>query len=297
MRVALIGASGVLGRALVPRLVAAGAAVRSLARSPERVPNAGSVDHEIERFDLLSADAGLRLNTLLEGCDAVVHAATAIPADPRVLGAWDANTRLRQEGTRTLLGIALAAGVGQYVQQSIAMAYADGGEQWLDEEAPLDNSSARAAICAPVRTMEAMVRAIPPTRLRWSILRAGSFVGPGTAQDRVVAGLRAGSEKTMSGGAHYLPLVHVEDVASAFVLAIQSGIAGVVLNVNDEPIRQRDYLERLATQLGAASPSDVAGAAPVSIRSSAALVARTLRWRPITGIWPTTYLSGPAPPP
>jgi nucleoside-diphosphate-sugar epimerase len=160
------------------------------------------------------------------------------------------------------------------------MAYADGGERWLDEDAPLDRSAARAAICNPVRTMEAMVRAIAPASLGWSILRGGWFVGPGTAQEATIAGLRAGTEKIIAGGAHYLPLVHVEDVASAFVLAIQREIAAGVLNVNAEPVRQRDYLERLAVVAGAPPPGDAAGPAPISVRSSAARAMHVLGWRP-----------------
>lgn len=287
MRVALVGASGILGGALIPRLLACGAKVRSLARSPDRVSGSRSRDHEVEALDLLQPDAEARLRKLLAGCDAVIHAATAIPADPRMPGAWNANTRLRTEGTRALLAAALAAGVGQYVQQSIVMAYTDGGERWLDESAPIDTSPAREFICAPVREMEAMVRAVGPHRMAWSILRGGSFVGPGTAQDRAIAGLRASSEKIIAGGSHYMSPVHFEDVASAFVLVLERHISGAVLNINDEPIRQRDYLMRLARIVNAPAPGEAAGAMPPSLCCSTAKAQETLGWHPAVGIWPT----------
>src|SRR5947209_11513040 len=95
----------------------------------------------------------------------------------------DATTRLRTEGTRRLLDAALAAGAGRYLQQSIVMAYPDGGDRWLDEGTPLDDSPARAAVCAPVAAMEGMLRDTDPERLGWCILRGGIFVGPGTGQD------------------------------------------------------------------------------------------------------------------
>src|SRR5947209_13336979 len=132
MRVFVVGATGVLGRALVPLLLARGHAVRALARSPERARPLAEAGTDVVPGDLLEPELATRLPGLLAGCQAVIHAATAIPRDAAAPGAWDATTRLRTEGTRRLLDAALATGAGRYLQQSIVMAYPDGGDRWLD---------------------------------------------------------------------------------------------------------------------------------------------------------------------
>jgi uncharacterized protein YbjT (DUF2867 family) len=192
MRVFVVGATGVLGRALVPLLLARGHAVRALVRSPERGRQLAEAGADVVPGDLLEPELAARLPDLVAGCQAVIHAATAIPRDPAAPGAWDATTRLRTEGTRRLLDAALAAGARRYLQQSIVMAYPEGGDRRLDEATPLDDSPARAAVCAPVAAMEGMVRAADPERLGWCILRGGIFVGPGTGQDKLIARARVG---------------------------------------------------------------------------------------------------------
>src|SRR5688572_5397723 len=204
MRVIVLGATGVLGRALVPLLVREGHTVRAVVRSPEKAEGLADAGVELYSGDLLSEDTRENLPTLMSECQAVVHIATAIPRDFGAPGAWDANTRLRIEGTRALLDAALASGVERYIQQSIVMAYVDGGERLLDEETPLDTAPARAAVCGPVIAMEGMVRLVPTSKLQWSILRGGSFVGPGTAQDDTIRRLREGTERVPCNGSSYI---------------------------------------------------------------------------------------------
>ena len=81
--------------------------------------------------------------------------------------------------------------------------------------------------------------------------------------------------------------VHFEDVASAFVLVLERHISCAVLDINDEPIRQRDYLMRLASIVNAPAPGEAAGAMPPSQRCSTAKAQETLGWHPAVGIWPT----------
>src|SRR5690242_6287230 len=98
MRIAIVGATGVLGRVLVPLLLREGHTVRALVRSPQKMPTARNL--ESVACDLLSADEPSHLPGLLIGCETVIHIATAIPRDSSVPGAWNINTRLRTEGTR-----------------------------------------------------------------------------------------------------------------------------------------------------------------------------------------------------
>lgn len=287
MRVCVVGATGVLGRELVPLLVRQGHTVRALARSREHAGPAITGNAEFMECDLLSSESVSRLPYWLEGCEVAVHIATAIPRDPAAPGAWDRNTRLRREGTRRLLTYSVAVGVKRYIQQSIVMAYADGGEQWLDECWPLDTSQQRAGICAPVIAMEEMVRAAPLQRMEWTILRGGSFVGPGTLQERVIARLRAGTEVVAGDGSNFISPIHAADMASAVAAALDKAPPGSIFNIVDEPIRQGEYLDRLAALAAATPPRrDPSLPRPPSFRCSNRAAQEKLGWKPTHGIWP-----------
>jgi 2-alkyl-3-oxoalkanoate reductase len=281
------GATGVLGRALLPRLVAGGYDVRGIARRAPSAPLPAGV--ELLEADLLGADllgAG-GLHDLVRGCDAVVHIATAIPADGTVPGAWDLTARLRTDGTRRLLEAALAGGVERYVQQSIVMAYRDGGEAWLDEQAPLDDSPERAATCGPVIEMEAIIREVDPQRLAWTILRGGSFVGPGTGQDVLIDELRRGRAVVPGDGSSYFAPVDVTDMASGVVAALDRAPGGSTFNIVDEPLRYGDYVDRLADLTRVARPRRVPELPQrPSWRCTNRAAADALGWRPFAGIWP-----------
>lgn len=277
MRIALIGATGVLGRELVPLLLENRHSLRLLARSPEKISDSRLETHS---FDLLAPEAGLRLIPLLRDCEVVMHLATAIPRDLNAPNAWDANTRLRTEGTRKLLDAALAVGAKKYIQQSIVFAYPDGGDQWLEENTPLDDSPARATVVAPVREMEARVRAIPPTQLSWCILRGGAFVGPGTAQENLIAQLREGTATVPCDGKNFMSPIHVRDMATAVVASLDAP-AGSIFNIVADPLRYRDYADGLARTLGApVPPRDLSRPCPPSWRCSNRAAREKLGWMP-----------------
>jgi nucleoside-diphosphate-sugar epimerase len=287
MRVIVFGATGVLGRELVPLLLRQGHMVVAPVRSPEKARALAEAGVELHAGDLLSPETQEHLPDLMAGCQSVVHIATAIPRDFGAPGAWEANTRLRTEGTRAVLDAALAAGVERYVQQSIVMAYVDGGDRLLDESTPLDTSPKRASVCRPVIDMEGMVRAVPPEGLAWCILRGGSFQGPGTAQDGTVERLREGTERVPCDGSSYISPVHPADMVAAVALALERAPGGSIFNVNDEPIRQGDYLDRLAALVGAPPPErDTSRPCPPSFRCSSAAARETLGWEPTHSIWP-----------
>lgn len=287
MRVFIAGATGVLGTALVPLLQERGHAVLALARSPRQVDRLRAAGAEPVEGDLLLPSSLRGLPAALDGCEAVVHAATAIPPAPGAPGAWETTGRLRTTGARALLGACLTAGVGTYVQQSIVMAYRDGGDAWLDETWPLDTTPERAAVCGPVVAMEEHIRSTPPGRLRWTILRGGSFVGPGTAQDGVVDRLRAGRVTVPGRGHAFISPIHVVDMARAVLLAVEAGLPGAVFNVVDEPLRQGAYFAGLAERVGAPSPPhDERQREPPSFRCSNAAIRSALSWRPGHSIWP-----------
>lgn len=281
MTVFLAGATGVLGRALMPRLVVRGHRVRAIARRrpATRLPEGV----EFIEADLLAAD----LDRLVDGCDAVIHIATAIPADPSAPGAWDDNTRFRTSGTRRLLAAALASGASRYVQQSIVMAYRDGGDAWLDEQAPLDDSPARATVCGPVIEMETMIREVEPQALAWTILRGGSFVGEGTGQLALLEQLRDGTVVAPGDGSNYVSLVNVADMATAVALAVEAAPAGSTFNVVDDPLRYGDYVDALADLIGVSRPARAPKLPlPPSWRCTNRAAQTVLGWMPRGRIWP-----------
>lgn len=281
MKIAVVGATGVLGRSLVP-LLSEKHDVRALVRSPEAARRRFGERVEAVECDLLAPGIGERLPDLLAGCSAVIHAATAIPKDFSQPDAMDITNRLRTEGTAHLLAATLRAGAEVYIQQSIAFAHVDHGDDWISEDTPLDPKR------AVVIEMERQVQAAPIERLRCCVLRGGVFVGRDTFQDDVIARLRAGQEKVACDGRAFMPLVHVDDVASAFAAAVERAPARSTFNIVDEPIRQGDYLDRLAEAVGAPKPArDPDAPCPDSHRVSNRAARETLGWTPTHGVIPS----------
>jgi nucleoside-diphosphate-sugar epimerase len=279
--VLVVGATGVLGRALVPRLLADRHNVRAIARNASTAELPAGV--ELIDANLLEDD----LYELVHGCDAVVHIATAIPIDRSDAGAWDLTARLRTAGTRRLLDAALACRVRRYVQQSIVMAYHDGGDAWLDEGTPFDDSPGRAAICGPVIEMETMIRGVEPQILGWTILRGGSFVGAGTHERKLIEGLRAGEIVVADRGSNYLSLINVADMASAVAASLEYAPGGSTFNIVDEPLRYGDYVDALADLIGVARPRRAPTLSlPPSWRCTNRAAQTVLGWTPRGRIWP-----------
>jgi nucleoside-diphosphate-sugar epimerase len=282
----IVGATGVLGRAVVPRLLARGDTVVALVRSLERAEAIRGDGVDLFEGDLLR-ESPERLAAMLAGCDAAAHLATALAPGSTGPDGTNTNAALRIDGTRRLLDAVLAAGVRRYVQQSITMAYRDGGDTWLDESTPFDGSAARSTTARPVVEMEAMVRALDAAAVEWSILRGALFVGPDTRQDAAIAGLRDGTLTVPGDGCNWASFVHVGDYADAVVAALHSAPARSVYNVADEPVRNGEYLDRLAATLGVAAPRrDPAAPLPASHRCSSTAIREALGWRPEAGIWP-----------
>jgi len=279
--VLVVGATGVLGRALVPLLIASKHRVRAIAPSASTAELPAGI--ELIDADLLEGD----LHQLVHGCDAVVHIATATPIDSSGPCACDLTARLRTAGTRRLLDAALACHVRRYVQQSIVMAYHDGGDAWLDEETPLDHSPSRAGICEPVIEMETMIRKVEPQILGWTILRGGSFVGAGTHESTLIEELRAGEFVVADGGSNYVSLVNVVDMASAVAASLELAPAGSTFNIVDEPLRYGDYVDALADLIGVARPRRAPELSPPpSWRCTNQAAQTVLGWTPRGRIWP-----------
>jgi nucleoside-diphosphate-sugar epimerase len=291
VKVAVAGATGVLGRALVPKLIRAGHQPVLLVRNVTKASQLFRGLHvEMRECDLLApASTEKRVAESMKGCEGLIHAATAIPSDTKAPGVWTNNTLLRIRGTGKMERAALEVGVEVFLCQSIIMAYPNGGDNWLDENTPIDGSPERRDVCHAVAIMESMMWLLRkhPRQMRWSILKGGIFVGPGTFQERTIEQIQRRELVVPGDGSHFVSLVHVEDVADAYVAALERAPGQSVFNICAEPIRYGDYVDGLAERIGAPRPQrDASVAKPPSHRATNAAAREKLGWEPNRSIWP-----------
>jgi nucleoside-diphosphate-sugar epimerase len=278
MQIAVLGATGVYGRHLVPRLIRAGYSVRALARRPEAAVVAAACGAEVVTADIF--DEGSLQNGLL-GCDVAINLATALPS-PTSKGDFAKNDHLRREGTPIWVRACREAGVARIVQQSIAMVHAGGGDAWADETTfhpPVQEAVAAAAISA-ARAMEA---AIEQSGLDWLILRGGLFYGPGTGFDEDwFARARAGKLRLPGEGDDYVSLVHIADMAAATGAALRSWPSRQALIVaDDRPARWREVLAYVAAIAGGDPPQPGGRALMPSFRVTNRKARELLSWAPL----------------
>ena len=244
MRVCVVGATGVLGRQTIPRVVERGHTVRAVVRRAADAEQLRRQGVEPIHGDILDAASLARATA---GCDAVLHLATAIPR-PGGTADWARNDRIRREGTGNLLAAAIGAGARRYVQQSITLLYGEGAAI-MDESAP----GRPTPVTQSAADMEEMVQA---ANLAWCILRGGHLYGPGTGRDEDWRSAARDGTLRLSGEADArLSLIHTADFARAIVLAAEGAPAGSVYNVVDDvPVTGRELYGYIAAQVGAADP-------------------------------------------
>jgi len=300
MRVFVAGASGVIGRSLVPRLIDRGHSVVGMTRSEERAERLRAAGAEAVVCDVFEA-AGLASAVAEAAPEVLVHELTDLPRDldPRKYAKQLAGTnRIRVEGTRNLVAAARAADVRRVIAQSIAFAYAAQGDPILDESAPL-------ALDAPPPVGDA-TRAVAELERQvldagGTILRYGYFYGPGTqfARDGFFAGMaRRRMFPVLGSGTGMWSFIHVEDAAEATVAAVERDVSGVYNVVDDDPARARDWIPVFAAAVGARRPlrlplfvGRLAGGAPAvhgmttQRAGSNAKAKRELGWAPAHPSW------------
>jgi nucleoside-diphosphate-sugar epimerase len=259
VRVFVAGASGAIGRPLVPRLLAAGHEVTGSTRSRERAEAIRAAGATPVLVDALDPEALLQA-VEQAAPEVVVHQLTALPErfDPRRADLYDATNRVRAEGTANLLAAALAAGARRFVSQSIAFGYAPGPRpEVISEDAPL-NLEAPSPFAEAMRVIAEMERAVLHTDgLEGLVLRYGWFYGPGTyyAEDGTTAEeVRKRRFPVIGSGAGLFSFIHVDDAADATVAAVEGGAPGVYNVVDDEPAAMRDWLPAYAEAIGARRP-------------------------------------------
>ena len=251
MRVFVAGGSGVLGRRLVPQLVARGHQVTATTTSAAKLGLLEQLSAEGVVMDALDA-ASVGEAVAAARPDAIVHEMTALSVahagKPNLRKAnrfFAATNRLRTEGTDHLLAAAQATGVSHFVAQGHASMNGIRKGGWVKtEEDPLEVLEGTKAI----RHLEDVV-----VKAGGAVLRYGGFYGPG-AWDEQLALVRKRLFPLVGGGTGYVSWVHVDDAASATVLALEQSAKGVFNIVDDEPAPVSAWLPFLAECARAKQP-------------------------------------------
>jgi nucleoside-diphosphate-sugar epimerase len=298
MRVLVAGATGVVGRQLVPQLIVAGHQVSATTRSPDKTGSLRDAGADPYVLDGLDGTAVGEVVARAEP-DVIVHEMTAIPAQlnlRRFEQTFSATSTLRTVGLDHLLAAARAAGVPRLIAQSFAgWPNARTGGPVKTEEDPLDPDPP-AAMRPALDAIRYLERAVTSAPLAGLALRYGSLYGPGSS-DLFVPMLRRRQVPIIGSGTGVWSWLHVADAAAATVAAVSQGEPGVYNIVDDDPATVAEWLPVAARCAGARPPLRVpgwlgrlaAGEAGLSMMTrvrgcSNAKAKRQLGWTPI---WPT----------
>ena len=303
MKIFVAGATGAIGRQLLPRLVAAGHEVTGMTRRESNTRALYDLGATPVVADALDPDQVARAVAGAEP-EVIIHELTAITTiNPRRFDRDFALTnRLRTEGTDHLLSAGRAVGVKRFIAQSYAsLVYARTDGPVKDEDAPLDSRPARETreSFAAARHLEDAV-----TGAAWTegiVLRYGGFYGPGTSLapgGEQAEMIRKRRYPVVGAGGAVWSFVHVADAAEATVLAVERGKRGIYNIVDDDPAPVSEWLPAFAEQLGARKPWHVprfigrlaAGEAGVVMMTelrgaSNAKAKRELGWEPRHPSW------------
>jgi nucleoside-diphosphate-sugar epimerase len=244
VRVVVSGGTGVIGRAAVRALLAAGHDVDVLSRSPENtavIEGLGAHPCTADLFDVAS------LQRLYDGADAVVNLASQVPVGyaavwPR---AWRRHDALRTTAVANVVAAARAAGVRRVVQESVSFLYADHGDAWITEQDSIEITRAT----EPAAVGESHVLGYGSTSRAGVVLRFGSIVGD---DDLTRFWLRAAASRRPVGVGRpdqWSHLVHTDDLGPAVVAALHAPRG--VYNVGAAPVLRGEVVAGYAKAVGA----------------------------------------------
>lgn len=249
MKIFVAGATGVIGRRLIPMLVSAGSQVTAIARSKTKaaqLEKQGATPIEVDLFDAVA------VREAVDGHSTIINVATKIPSGARVFlpGAFKENIRIRTEAARNLANAAIATRAQRFVQESFAPAYPDRGDEWIDEDVPI----------MPGHYIESVVDAESAAQtftrsggagvvLRFSWL----YSGDSSLTLDTVNFVRKGLAPVFGGGTGFMSSIWADDAASAVFasLRVPAGVYNVTDNV---PMRRREAFDILARELGVKRP-------------------------------------------
>ncbi len=287
-KILVLGATGVIGRRVVPLLLAQGYAVTAAGRSRERLAELAKLGATPVTVDLFDTEAVTRA---VSGNATVINLATHVPGTGLrafVPGAWREMDRLRRDGSAIVADAVIAAGVERFMQESFALTYPDSGAQWVSESTPPQPAAYnRTALDA-----EASAHRVTEAGCVGVVLRFAPFYGgaeDGFTRD-VLRYARRGWLPLPGRPDGYLPMVTHDDAARAVVAALDAP-PGVYNVVDDEPLTRRELADVLGRVVGAPPPKlppswivSLGGSLVETLARSLRLSNRALRavtdWRP-----------------
>ena len=285
-KILLTGATGVIGRRVLPELVRAGHHVRAVARTAEKAATITAAGAEPITLDLFDAGA---VAAAVDGRDTVIHLATNIPpiADAAEPAAWAINDRLRSEASNHLASAAIASGVDTYIGESMTFPYVDGGSDWIDESQPCTyHAGSRTAAEAEAAAHRVTEHGAVGVVLRFAMFHAHDSDHVGTFLDMA----RDGLAPFYGAPPGYVSFVDAGDAARAVVAALE--VPPGIYNVAEpNPATRAEHAAALARlfgkpQLHFISPEqqEAAGDAAEELARSQRISSRSLReagaWEP-----------------
>lgn len=253
MRIFITGASGVIGRRLVPQLVAGGHEVSAVARSPAKrndIARLGARPVAVDLFD------GTSIAESMAGHDAAINLATHIPhsiAKTLLPGAWRENDRLRRITSSLLVNAAIAKSVARVIQESFAPVYAGQGDAWITEESPIQPVRYNRTVIDAEQAAERFARS-GGTGI---VMRFGGFYGPDSTQLGVMLqSVRRGMLPLPGAPEAFVSFVSHDDAAAAVAaaLSLPSGAYNVV---DDDPVTRQVLGDTMAALLAVKPPRPI----------------------------------------
>jgi nucleoside-diphosphate-sugar epimerase len=246
MKLFVTGGTGVIGRPAVAALRDSGHEVRAVARraeAAERLRSVGAEPVEVDLFD------GVAVRAAVGDSDGVLHLATNVPLLRKAVrtSGWATHNRLRTVATRHLADAARAGGAALFVKESITFVYADAGDRWIDESAPLadplDDLQA-------TKDGEDIASELVPDGVRVVVLRFGLFYGGvgNRATDDALRLAKLGGSTIAGKPGSYMSSIHVDDAAAAVAASVDAP-SGVYNACDDEPLTRREHLDALSAGL------------------------------------------------
>jgi 2-alkyl-3-oxoalkanoate reductase len=265
MKVFVAGATGAIGKQLVPMLVEVGHEVTGMTRSPGKVASIEAMGARAAVADALDPEAVAAVVAEAEP-EAIIHELTAIETASfgrNIDKLFAPTNRLRTEGTDHLLAAARAAGTRRFVAQSFAgWPFKRVGGPVKSEEEPLEDHPPKhlRQTLAAIRHVESAVTGAEG--IEGVVLRYGGFYGPATSLALDPPGdqtemIRRRRFPIVGDGSAIWSLIHIRDAAAATVAALERGRSGLYNVVDDDPVPLSVFLPEAARIMGAPAPRHV----------------------------------------
>lgn len=271
-RVFVTGATGAIGMPAVQALLADGHHVSGVARSDDKAEALRALGAEPVEVDLFDAAAVAEATA---GHDVIVNLATKIPPASQAwrAAAWAENERIRREVSTHLADAAIAHGAERYVQEALAFAYADHGDDVITEDEPIEPPEGLDGVL----DAEANVRRVTEADVAGIILRFGNFYGPesGYTQDAARMARRRISS-ALGEPDKYWSLIHTDDAGTAVAAALRAP-AGAYNVVDDHPMTRAEIDVAIAEALGVKALRHAPAPVRRAMEKRAAVMARSIR--------------------